>query len=316
MVLHNRTTRSSFGVLRRSIIIFIITASIVFKAIYQPIVQHIFNVVSNISESGQPQVHTFFSNLPAFRISKNGLNGVLGNCFVSVESTVSESCLLPSPRRAFLALAELSDAFCRMLYGGRLGLATGIRKRGIINAIGDEMKRHHQRKQAVCRNAGLKTRRRFSRNSSVESLLSPRHLSFSRGFGGAVLRIIDSKKSLQSFNQVNGLNLYGCISIVSFKYSFPVAVFLERVVSVILAAWIDRLFAPVMALSSAGLARNGEPKVLSYAQAVAKSADNPSFVMPMRFPVDINGELGFIFSEPEMTKAAEDYKFAIVLKFL
>ncbi|KAL5973736.1 hypothetical protein ACLOJK_030392 [Asimina triloba] len=73
--------------------------------------------------------------------------------------------------------------------------------------------RHLQRKQAVCRNAGLKTRRRFPRNSSVE------------GFGGAVLRIIFSKKSLQSFNQVNGLNFYGCNCIVSFKYSFPVAVF-------------------------------------------------------------------------------------------
>ncbi|KAL5988270.1 hypothetical protein ACLOJK_036033 [Asimina triloba] len=71
-----------------------------------------------------------------------------------------------------------------------------------------------------------------------------------------------------------------------------------------------------MALSSAGLTRNGEPKVLSYAHAVAKPADNPAFVMPMRFSVDINGELGFIFSEPEMAKAAEDYKFAIVLKFM
>ncbi|KAL6012411.1 hypothetical protein ACLOJK_002898 [Asimina triloba] len=91
---------------------------------------------------------------------------------------------------------------------------------------------------------------------------------------------------------------------------------LERVISVILAAWVGRLFVPVIALSSAELARNGEPKVLSYAHAVAKPADNPSFVMPMRFSVDINGELGFIFSEPEMAKAAEDYKFVIVLKFM
>ncbi|KAL5983347.1 hypothetical protein ACLOJK_017431 [Asimina triloba] len=74
------------------------------------------------------------------------------------------------------------------------------------------MKRHHQRKQVVCRNVGLKTRRRFSRNSSVESV--------TQGFGGAVIRIIDSKKSLQSFNQVNGLNLYGCISIVSSSTRF------------------------------------------------------------------------------------------------
>ncbi|KAL5984953.1 hypothetical protein ACLOJK_038790 [Asimina triloba] len=48
-----------------------------------------------------------------------------------------------------------------------------------------------------------------------------------QGLWGAVLQVIYSKKSLQSFNQVNGLNLYGCISIVSFMYSFPVVVFVE-----------------------------------------------------------------------------------------
>lgn len=44
---------------------------------------------------------------------------------------------------------------------------------------------------------------------------------------GFVLRNIYSKKSLQSFKEVNGLNLYGCISIVSFLYLFPVAIFVE-----------------------------------------------------------------------------------------
>lgn len=44
---------------------------------------------------------------------------------------------------------------------------------------------------------------------------------------GFVLRNIYSKKSLQNFKQVNGLNLYGCISIVSFLYLFPVAIFVE-----------------------------------------------------------------------------------------
>ncbi|GFP93913.1 xylulose 5-phosphate/phosphate translocator chloroplastic [Phtheirospermum japonicum] len=44
---------------------------------------------------------------------------------------------------------------------------------------------------------------------------------------GFVLRNIYSKKSLQSFKEVNGLNLYGVISIISLLYLFPVAVFVE-----------------------------------------------------------------------------------------
>ncbi|KAI3444901.1 hypothetical protein Pfo_001566 [Paulownia fortunei] len=44
---------------------------------------------------------------------------------------------------------------------------------------------------------------------------------------GFVLRNIYSKKSLQSFKEVNGLNLYGWISIISLFYLFPVAVFVE-----------------------------------------------------------------------------------------
>ncbi|KAL5984719.1 hypothetical protein ACLOJK_041341 [Asimina triloba] len=198
--------------------------------------------------------------------------------------------------------------------------------------------RHFQRKQAVCRNAGQKTRRRFPRNSSVESLLSPSHFSISRGFGGAVLRIISSKKSLQMAVFFGGSQwVAGLFEIAGKPSSFYFLVLLsepfyylynthlfelhmfvvkaerdECIMVADLADWVGRLFAPVMALSSAELARNGEPKVLSYAHAVAKPADNPSFVMPMRFPVDINGELGFIFSEPEMAKAAEDYKFAIM----
>lgn len=38
--------------------------------------------------------------------------------------------------------------------------------------------------------------------------------------------------------------------------------------------------------------------------------------MPMRYPVDVDGQPGFIFSEAEMTKAAEDFRYALVLKFL
>ncbi|GMH00682.1 hypothetical protein Nepgr_002521 [Nepenthes gracilis] len=44
---------------------------------------------------------------------------------------------------------------------------------------------------------------------------------------GFVLRNIYSKKSLQSFKEVDGLNLYGWISIVSLIYLFPVAIFVE-----------------------------------------------------------------------------------------
>ncbi|KAI9184748.1 hypothetical protein LWI28_000754 [Acer negundo] len=71
-----------------------------------------------------------------------------------------------------------------------------------------------------------------------------------------------------------------------------------------------------MALPSAGNTSHGDSLVQSYAHVVAKPMDNPSFKIPMRFSVDINGELGFIFSKPEMAKAAEDYKFAIVMKFM
>lgn len=44
---------------------------------------------------------------------------------------------------------------------------------------------------------------------------------------GFVLRNIYSKESLYSFKHVNGLNLYGWISIVSLVYLFPVAVLVE-----------------------------------------------------------------------------------------
>lgn len=44
---------------------------------------------------------------------------------------------------------------------------------------------------------------------------------------GFVLRNIYSKRSLQSFKEIDGLNLYGCITILSLFYLFPVAVFVE-----------------------------------------------------------------------------------------
>ncbi|MCD9643141.1 hypothetical protein HAX54_030318 [Datura stramonium] len=44
---------------------------------------------------------------------------------------------------------------------------------------------------------------------------------------GFVLRNIFSKRSLQNFKEVDGLNLYGWITIISLLYLFPVAVFVE-----------------------------------------------------------------------------------------
>ncbi|XP_010549739.1 PREDICTED: xylulose 5-phosphate/phosphate translocator, chloroplastic [Tarenaya hassleriana] len=44
---------------------------------------------------------------------------------------------------------------------------------------------------------------------------------------GFVLRNIYSKRSLQNFKEIDGLNLYGWISIVSLLYLFPVAIFIE-----------------------------------------------------------------------------------------
>jgi solute carrier family 35, member E1 len=44
---------------------------------------------------------------------------------------------------------------------------------------------------------------------------------------GFVLRNIYSKQSLSDFSDTDGLNLYGCISIVSLLYLFPVAIFVE-----------------------------------------------------------------------------------------
>lgn len=56
----------------------------------------------------------------------------------------------------------------------------------------------------------------------------------------------------------------------------------------------------------------GHSGPLSYAHAVSRSHDvNPSsssFKHSMRYPVDVDGDFGFIFSEAEMNKAAEDFR--------
>ncbi|KAL6012688.1 hypothetical protein ACLOJK_003177 [Asimina triloba] len=73
---------------------------------------------------------------------------------------------------------------------------------------------------------------------------------------------------------------------------------------------------PLMALPSAGTAGSEDVLGRSYASVVFNPVDNPSFKIPLQFPVDIHGKLGFVFSKTEMTKVAEEYKFAIVMKFL
>ncbi|KAL5983438.1 hypothetical protein ACLOJK_017523 [Asimina triloba] len=65
---------------------------------------------------------------------------------------------------------------------------------------------------------------------------------------------------------------------------------------------------PFMALPSAGTACSGDVLARSYASVVSNPADNTSFKIPLRFPADIQGKLGFIFSETKMMKAAEEYK--------
>ncbi|XP_042959294.1 uncharacterized protein LOC122294521 [Carya illinoinensis] len=69
-----------------------------------------------------------------------------------------------------------------------------------------------------------------------------------------------------------------------------------------------------MASPSAGLA--GSDVLKSYAQVVNKKTEHPTFKIPMRFPVDIDGEMGFVFSELEMTKAADEFRYALVMKFM
>ncbi|KAF5481437.1 hypothetical protein F2P56_002087 [Juglans regia] len=60
----------------------------------------------------------------------------------------------------------------------------------------------------------------------------------------------------------------------------------------------------------------GDGGALSYVQIVSKVGTPSAFKVPMRYPVDVDGEPGFVFTEPEMSKAAEDFHFAIVLKFV
>ncbi|KAL5974029.1 hypothetical protein ACLOJK_030691 [Asimina triloba] len=69
---------------------------------------------------------------------------------------------------------------------------------------------------------------------------------------------------------------------------------------------LEGIFAPPMASASAGPAGSAVLKL--YAQVVNNKTEHPTFKIPMRFLVDIDGEMGFVFSELEMTKAADEFR--------
>lgn len=74
-------------------------------------------------------------------------------------------------------------------------------------------------------------------------------------------------------------------------------------------------YSPLMALLLVRNVRKDDPLVKSYASTVAKLVESSSLKMPMQFLVDINGELGFIFTGLEIVKVVDEYKFSIVMKF-
>ncbi|CAA2964002.1 Hypothetical predicted protein [Olea europaea subsp. europaea] len=64
---------------------------------------------------------------------------------------------------------------------------------------------------------------------------------------------------------------------------------------------------PVATTSVVTIARS-DPGPMSYAQAIQKQKSFTSFNLPLRFPTEIGGEKGFVFSEHEMLKVAEDFR--------
>jgi len=55
--------------------------------------------------------------------------------------------------------------------------------------------------------------------------------------------------------------------------------------------------------------------VQTFAQVILNSEGQSSFRLPMRYPVEVVGEQAFVFSKVEMSKSANDFKFALVHKF-
>jgi hypothetical protein len=63
-------------------------------------------------------------------------------------------------------------------------------------------------------------------------------------------------------------------------------------------------------------AAGGDGGTLTYVQMVSKGASPSSFKVLMRYLVDVDGEPGFVFMEPEMKKAVEEFRFPLVMKFV
>ncbi|KAL6005396.1 hypothetical protein ACLOJK_005963 [Asimina triloba] len=49
-------------------------------------------------------------------------------------------------------------------------------------------------------------------------------------------------------------------------------------------------------------------------RVVNNKSEHPTFKILMRFPIDIDGEMGFVFSELEMTKAADEFRVGEKMK--
>lgn len=71
---------------------------------------------------------------------------------------------------------------------------------------------------------------------------------------------------------------------------------------------------PLLDPSSARLGF-GDAGKKSYAQVMTNTVEQSPFHLPMRYPIEVDGEPCFVLTELKMTKVADDFKFALVLKF-
>lgn len=53
----------------------------------------------------------------------------------------------------------------------------------------------------------------------------------------------------------------------------------------------------------------------TFVQALQRPLPPPKFILALWKPKNIKGELGFVFSDAEVERVAEDLKFALVMKF-
>ncbi|KAK9144109.1 hypothetical protein Sjap_004012 [Stephania japonica] len=119
---------------------------------------------------------------------------------------------------------------------------------------------------------------------------------------GFVLRNIYSKRSLQSFKEVNGLNLYGWISILSLLYLFPVAVFVEG------SQWVGGYYKAIEAALD-----NISPLTFSVGNTMKRVVVIVSTVLVFRNPVRPLNALGsgiaiigtFLYSQVASSKGGD-----------